>query len=86
MTINVNDRVRSYDFPGMRDDCYVEGVVEKIGRFPDFPDCDRYRIRVEKKVIEGKETAPRPRFVFPPVNGTPSWLGGETNGVVKVDS
>ena len=78
--IKVGDRVRTFDFEG-RDltgerACYAEGMVLGIGRF-DFPDCDRYRVLVEKRVWAGAEDELTDldrisdRIVYPPVNGTP---------------
>ena len=88
--IRVGDHVRAYDFPdvpGMKTTCYVEGVVEAIGRIPEAPDCDRYTIRITRRVWKGQEDEgwqtkefPTGR-AYPPVNGIPSWLGGATNGV-----
>jgi len=85
MAIETGDRVRSYDFPGFRDDSYVEGVVEGVTD-PDthehFRDCARYVIRVERQVAGGQEVDYLVgELVYPPLNGTPSMLGGVTNGV-----
>jgi hypothetical protein len=82
--VRVGDKVRSLDFSGpiaTRDDCYVEGVVEAIGDFPQFPDCARYRIRCTRRVFGGKEVVPEADLFFPPVNGTPTLLGGVCDGV-----
>jgi hypothetical protein len=46
--IKVGDKVRSYDFPGMHDDHYVEGHVVR-----DTPSS--YHLRVNKVVRSGKE-------------------------------
>lgn len=46
--IKVGDKVRSYDFPGMHDDHYVEGHVVR-----DTPTS--YHLRVNKVVRSGKE-------------------------------
>jgi hypothetical protein len=97
--IHVGDRVRSFDFQRAEtrdvngpEACYVEGVVQGIGcQFTEpgdsetvtFNDCGRYQIRVERFVLAGKETASRPRYVYPPVNGTPTMLGEVTDGVVR---
>jgi len=89
--IAVNDRVRSYDFQDPSDGqniptCYVEGVVEAI----DTPSWgySRYKIRVTRRVFEGREVPWRSAFpdgyCYPPVNGTSSWTGRVTNGVVKI--
>ena len=92
-TIQVGDRVRSYDFPDdLRDDargCYIEGVVLLIGRFEfDNKSCERYKIRVDKRMWLGKSDAVRERFVYPPVNGTPiaGRPGKTTYGVTKAHS
>jgi hypothetical protein len=79
---------------------YVEGKVVailKVGEVfafeddrgirqePQFHDCDRYAIRVSAKARSGVRTEiEETRFVFPPLNGTRSWLGGVTNGVEVV--
>lgn len=79
--IKVGDYVRSYDFEG-REDCYVEGIVNDI--LP-IGECDRYFIKVSKRVWAGVEEIPtRVVEAFPPVNGTPTWMGEETHFVVKV--
>ncbi len=89
--INVGDRVRSYDFPdlpGMKTTCYVEGIVEAIGPVPDIGGCDRYTIRIERRIWQRKEDEkwkegrefPTGRC-YPPVNGIPTSLGGITRGV-----
>jgi hypothetical protein len=84
-TINVGDRVKSFDFEGNRD-CYVIGRVESIGRFQEFfNDCKRYKIKVESATFEGEtKQAKTVRYVYPPVNGTLSWTGRAMNGVEKV--
>jgi hypothetical protein len=79
-TIHVGDEVRSFDFAHRRD-CYVEG--ELIG-YVRYPDCRRYRIRVERDVwggeiqTVGKQGSRVGLICEPPVNGTPTVLGGET--------
>jgi len=45
------DIVRSYDFPGSRDDCYIEGVVMEH----DGPRSNMIKIHVTREVIEGVE-------------------------------
>ena len=81
MSIEVGDRVRSFDFdgsPGGRDlegerACYVEGVVEALVKVEG---CLRYKIRVERDVFGGEESTTRVgRYCHPPVNGTPRLLG-----------
>ena len=81
-TIKVGDRVRSFDFEGC-DDCYIDGVVESIG--DKLEGCPRYKIRVQTLVFGGEvQTDHVPPYVYPPVNGTETWLGGVTAGVVKL--
>jgi hypothetical protein len=95
--IKVGDYVRSFDFANPRDPeenrdltgpnaSYVEGTVVEIGK--GDPDenptgCTCYKVLVQKRVLNGKP-AKTGGHVYPPVNGTPSWLGGFTNGVEKV--
>src|SRR5688572_26501204 len=82
--IKVGDRVRSFDFDnrnlsGPRS-AYIEGQVVAIVRFEG---CDRYKIAVEKQVFDGEVLHPTEwsgPWVFPPVNGTQSWMG-LTDGV-----
>ena len=85
--IGVGDTVRSYDFPDSKD-FYIEGEVERIGPHPTEPDCDRYHIRVTKEIFDGNEVTSGDRlvgqFVFPPLNGTPTWRGHVCNGVEKI--
>lgn len=88
--IQVGDLVRSLDFP--HDDrpdaqgCYVEGVVEAIGKQPfDGYEVERYTIRVTRRMWQGKpDKPPFPHVVYPPVNGSASWLGHVYSGVIKV--
>jgi hypothetical protein len=98
-SVKVGDRVRSFDFASRsvegEDACYVEGVVEAIGREfaggPAFADCARYQIRVRRRVFAGEElTGEEPSlvggYVYPPVNGTPTTLGEITDGVVVIET
>jgi hypothetical protein len=90
--IELGARVRSFDFAhhdGIGRDlegeraAYVEGVVE--GSCEDFGDCTRYAIRVERQVAGGLEVDHLVgERVFPPLNGTKTWLGSETCGVEKI--
>lgn len=89
--IVVGDRVRSFDFAmgkhgrdlKGKNACYIEGVVESIGaKVEGFL---RYTIRVTKDVFGGKEQSDRlGMLVYPPVNGTPTGLGGRTDSVELV--
>jgi len=86
--IVVGSKVISFDFESRdlegEQACYVEGEVVKMGSFPEFPDCDRYKIRVDKRVFGGKEVAPEDDHVYSPLNGTPTTLGRSTNGVYLI--
>lgn len=91
--IKIGDRVHSYDFPdltGMKTSCYVEGIVEAIGQVPAIGGCDRYTIRITRRVWKGHEDDGWKNgkefpdgYAYPPVNGSQSWLGGVT-GCVKL--
>ena len=76
--VQVGNLVRSFDFESrdLEGDraCYVEGFV--IG-LVEMEGCMRYHIVVERRVFGGKVlTGPNvEKEVFPPVNGTASWLG-----------
>lgn len=95
--IKIGDRVRSYDFPGMRTDCYVEGIVRDIAsQFNVRGDrygeneritfgCQRYQIEVTRVVHKNEDMAWAGKYRFPPVNGTATLLGRECNGVEKID-
>ena len=88
--IQVGSKVRSFDFArdgrgrqleGERA-CYIEGVVKG---FKDLEGCKRYVIRVDRKVWAGEEVEnPYRGNVYPPVNGTPTSLGGVCDGVELV--
>ena len=79
--IEVGNRVRSYDFQRDRE-CYVEGIVEG---FEHVEGCERYKIRVERKVWAGEEVeSPYRGHVYPPLNGTPRLFGDVCNGVELV--
>ena len=79
--IQVGNKVRSYDFPHDRE-CYVEGIVEAL---TEKEGCERYMIRVIRKVWAGENVTDRTRdYVYPPVNGTPKLFGGVTNFVEMV--
>jgi hypothetical protein len=88
--IKVGDTVRSFDFPDINKEsegknaCYVEGEVEAIGRLLDWQSCDVYKIKCTRKVFSGEEREEHEEYYYAPVNGTPTWTGRETHGVVKV--
>lgn len=75
------EKVRSYDFAGVRN-CYVEGVVVKISN--PIEGCKRYEIMVEKRVLDGTSISVADPYVYPPVNGTPMLFGGITNLVERI--
>ena len=53
--------------------------------FKDLEGCERYVIRVDRKVWAGEEVDnPYRGHVYPPVNGTPTSLGGVCDGVELV--
>jgi hypothetical protein len=79
--IQAGDKVRSYDFEGRRD-CYVEGVVSG---FEEVEGCNRYVLRAERRVIEGREVASEADTFYPPVNGTPRLFGGVCDGVELIE-
>lgn len=97
--VQVGDRVRSHDFPRLLRDpetglptglgaCYVEGVVEEVGLFQGFHhDCTRVKIRVERRIWDGRESAlpggGHDGYVYPPQNGIPTY-GGHTFGIEKL--
>lgn len=91
------DRVRSFDFGNPPVSlrltsgpwaCFVEGVIEKIGRFPEVgpSSCDHYKIRIERCVFKGQEVEDHPPYAYPPVNGVPIWGNPDmlTCGVEKI--
>jgi hypothetical protein len=88
--IKVGDTVRSFDFPDTTKDiegdnaCFVEGVVEGIGRFIEWQACDMYKIKCTRKVFGGEERDNHEEYYFAPINGTSKFGGGVTDGVVKV--
>ncbi|MBU9200448.1 hypothetical protein KTD31_03645 [Burkholderia multivorans] len=83
-SLAVGDRVRSYDF-AHTPTCYVEGRIEEITAHMDG--CPRYMIRVEKRVFDGLTlSVGADAYIYPPVNGIPTRLGGITNLVERADS
>lgn len=78
--ILVGQRVRSYDFAGV-ENCYAEGTVEGV---EPRQGCLRYRLRVERRVMNGRELARHEAVVYPPVNGTPTLFGTVTNLVERL--
>jgi hypothetical protein len=76
--VGIGDTVLSFDFPdrsltGERA-CYAVGMIEGVGR--DFPvmekTCDRYAIRVLRRVFGGDECGVESgELIYPPVNGAP---------------
>ena len=92
MCLNVGERVRSFDFDSRalegKSACFVEGVIEGIGKFEDGLDCERYKIKVDRQVYAGEELVGERSlvgfYVFPPKNGVRKLFGGECNAVVKI--
>ena len=87
MEITVGTKVRSFDFVGNKDisglrACFVEGEVID---FRKVEGCDRYVIKVTRRVFAGEEQEDFSPQVIPPVNGTPSLFSGPTNGVEVIN-
>ena len=87
MDIKIGNKVRSFDFHYMRDlegprSCYMEGVVTGI---EEVRGCDRYVIVVDRCIAAGKERSDFPEVIYPPVNGTPTWMGRVTDGVEVIN-
>ena len=81
LTLGVGDAVRSFDFPG-RDDCYLDGVITGV---VTLDGCPRYALRVDSAhYADQPDPQPPGPYVYPPVNGTLSWLGGVTRGVARL--
>ena len=88
-TITAGDSVKSFDFPdhyrfNVADevgDCFVQGIVEGVKMIEG---CDRYVIKVYRRVFGGKECDEFEDYVYPPVNGTDQMFSPvPTFGVVK---
>ncbi len=79
--IKVGDKVRSYDFVTDGEanaGCYVEGKVVAI-------ENNTYKILVNKRVFSNEEKEVTGEgYIYPPINGTMSFMGGETCGVQKI--
>ena len=81
--ISVGDRVRSFDFPRDRRDCYVDGKVLEIGVFHGVLH-QAYKVAVDRMVWNGHvHEVKEERIVYPPINGL-AGLHGPTNGVVRI--
>ncbi len=91
--VNVGDRVRSWDQPDCRTGPHAHGIIGTVlavsvrsvpmenGQEYTF-DCPRYAIMVEKYFDENGETlVDKQHIVYPPMNGTPTWMGNICNGV-----
>ena len=86
MTIQIGTQVRSFDFHYMRDlegprSCYMEG---KVVGFEEVRGCQRYVIEVDRCISGGEEQGDFPATIYPPVNGTPTWMGRVTDGVEAI--
>ena len=82
--ININDTVRSFDFPAHRDiegpdACFVEGIVEGF-------EGNHLVIKVTREVFEGEDLEViGGRKVRAPLNGLRTSRGRITDGVVKIE-
>ena len=80
-TIQIGDAVRSYDHEG-DDAMFVDGVVVALR---EVDGCTRYDIVVTRHVRDGVDNLRRAgAHVFPPLNGTQTWLGRTVRGVVRI--
>jgi hypothetical protein len=86
-TINIGDRVRTFDFPdatrALEGDhaCYYTGTVEDI---TEAYHGEAYKIRVDGRVLTGDHIDYDP-YVYPPINGRPKLFGGVTDGVELIE-
>ena len=85
--IKVGSRVRSFDSHSRdltgEDACYIEGEV--VG-FEFVDGCERYVIKIDRVVWEGKELFDEiGQMVRPPLNGTGRMSGGCTDGVHLIE-
>ena len=86
--IIIGDKVRSFDF-GDRDlegkrACYIEGIVEAIGKFLDFQSCEVYKDKCTKKDFGGEVRENHEEHYYPPKNGTTMMIGGKCDFVTKI--
>lgn len=83
----VGDFVRSYDFENS-DDCFVEGVVDRVGGFPLNPNAKNFiSFRTYRKIFSGVEVFTGGERVWVTQNGSHKGLdGGVTNNVVRIDN
>lgn len=80
----IGDYIRSYDFKHI-DNCYIEGVVDKVGGFPLDADAKNYlSFKCHTKVSNGKEEPSFGKRYWVPQNGSLGF-GGATNRVVRLD-
>jgi len=96
-SIGVGTRVRTHDFAlGYKDGqkplgydesgdraCWMEGIVTDTRTVMEG--CKRYTIDVDTRCVLGK-TEKYEDTVYPPLNGTPSTMGGITAGVVNIEA
>jgi hypothetical protein len=80
--LRVGDYVRSYDFPGMRDDCFVEGELLSID--DRLPYCPVYHIDAVRTVSEGRDVAAPRREVMSTGRGIFNDNDNGPLGVVKI--
>lgn len=81
LDLRIGDRVRSYDFGGVLDS-FAEGVIEAME--PEMEGWPRYRVRVTRRVWEGRLLSSHVSHVYPAANGLPTLNGGLTNLVVRI--
>lgn len=95
--IGIGMRVRSHDF-AMRyknagklpvgldkegeNAFWIEGIIIDDTAF--IEGCPRYTINVLKRCVSGKVES-HDDIIYPPVNGTPTTIGGVTIGVVNAE-
>lgn len=70
----VGDHIRSYDFPGMRGDCWLEGIVTRVID-------ERVEFVATRRMVEGTVLAQFPTTFTAPQNGTETFFGKITNGL-----
>ena len=81
----IGDYIRSYDFTD-RDDCYIEGVVDRVGGAPfDYHATNYLSFKCHTKVSCDKEKPVFGQRFWVPQNGSWNSFSGATNRVVRLD-
>ena len=76
--IRIGDRVRSHHFEFARErQNFITGHVRG---YCELDGCLRYAIEAESETWAG-EVKPMNANVYPPINGTRTWMGGVCDGV-----